>query len=147
MEITSARPAAILLGEDNPADVYLIRQALEENHVTYTLRVATHGGEMMAAVADQSAQVPDLIILDLNLPRHDGLEILRFIRTSSHMKGVPIVILTSSDSPKDRIAVSEYGADCYIRKSSNLTEFMAIGKILRELLVPPGKAHCKSQAG
>ena len=61
--------ANILLGEDNPADVYLIRQALEEHGVKYTLNVASHGGEMLAAL--NKTELPDLIVLDLNLPRYD----------------------------------------------------------------------------
>ncbi len=144
--MTNAAPgvARILLGEDNPADVYLIRQALEENGVKYTLTVANHGGEMMAAVADSQGEPPDLIVLDLNLPRHDGLEILKAVRDSSRLKDVPVVILTSSDSPKDRIAASCRGADCYIRKSSNLGEFMAIGGTLKSLLEPHRKPETQS---
>jgi CheY-like chemotaxis protein len=133
-------PAQILLGEDNPADVYLIRQALEENGITYTLRVAVHGGELMEVVANRHSKVPDLIVLDLNLPRHEGLEILKLIRDSHDMSHVPVVILTSSDSPKDRVAASALGADCYIRKPSSLDEFMAIGKVFQTLLSAPRSA-------
>jgi CheY-like chemotaxis protein len=124
--------ATILLGEDNPADVYLIRQALDEHGVKYSLEVATHGGEMVTAIA--RAVAPDLIVLDLNLPRHDGLEILEMIREQPTFEGVPVVILTSSDSPKDRAAASVLSADRYIRKPSNLEEFMAIGQTLRSIL-------------
>ena len=127
-------PAEILLGEDNPADVYLIRQALEENGINYNLRVAIHGGELMEAVASKPSLVPDLIVLDLNLPRHEGLEILKLIRDNDDLCRVPVVILTSSDSPKDRIAASALGADCYIRKPSSLDEFMAIGRTFQDLL-------------
>src|SRR5580704_17114110 len=115
MELTKAK---ILLGEDNPADVYLIRQALRENGVGYTLQVASHGGEMISALTGNNIDIPDLIVLDLNLPRYDGLEILKLIRESSKLAGIPVVILTSSDSPKDRVAASQYGADYYIRKPS-----------------------------
>jgi DNA-binding response OmpR family regulator len=127
-------PAEILLGEDNPADVYLIRQALEENGINYNLRVAIHGGELMEVVASKPSLVPDLIVLDLNLPRHEGLEILKLIRDNHDLCRVPVVILTSSDSPKDRIAASALGADCYIRKPSSLDEFMAIGRTFQDLL-------------
>jgi CheY-like chemotaxis protein len=136
MELTKAK---ILLGEDNPADVYLIRQALQENGVGYTLQVASHGGEMISALTGNSIEIPDLIVLDLNLPRYDGLEILKLIRGSSTLAGIPVVILTSSDSPKDRVAASQYGADYYIRKPSRLDEFMAIGETLHSLL------KCRSQ--
>jgi chemotaxis family two-component system response regulator Rcp1 len=127
-------PVRILLGEDNPADVYLIRQALEENGITYSLQVAVHGGELMEVMARQPSGIPDLIVLDLNLPRHEGLEVLKMIRSSSDYARVPVVILTSSDSPKDRVAASALGADCYIRKPSGLEEFMAIGQTLKDLL-------------
>jgi two-component system, chemotaxis family, response regulator Rcp1 len=126
------RTARILLGEDNPADVYLIRQALEENGVKYTLNVASHGGEMVSAL--NRTEVPDLIVLDLNLPRYDGLEILKLIRDNRCLSGIPVVILTSSDSPGDRVAASQLGAACYIRKPSRLDEFMAIGQTLQSLL-------------
>lgn len=131
------RTATILLGEDNPADVYLIRQALEENGVKYNLQVASHGGELIAAIskgASGADATPDLVILDLNLPRHDGLEVLKLIRDNQNFKEVPVVILTSSDSPKDRTAASLLGADCYIRKPSNLEEFLAIGQTVETLL-------------
>jgi CheY-like chemotaxis protein len=130
---TDRPSSSILLGEDSPADVYLIRRALQENGVKHTLQVASHGGEMMAAIA-KGNQVPDLVVLDLNLPRHDGLEILKIIRSNSAYKEVPVVILTSSDSPMDRTAASALGADCYIRKPSSLDEFLAIGKTLYSLL-------------
>jgi chemotaxis family two-component system response regulator Rcp1 len=125
--------ATILLGEDNPADVYLIRQALEEHGLKYTLEIASHGGEMISALTERS-EPPDLIILDLNLPRYDGLEILKVIRDNNTLKGIPVVVLTSSDSPKDRDSASLLGADCYIRKPSRLDEFMAIGETLQLLL-------------
>jgi chemotaxis family two-component system response regulator Rcp1 len=127
-------PVRILLGEDNPADVYLIRQALEENGITYSLQVAVHGGELMEVMTRQPSGIPDLIVLDLNLPRHEGLEVLKMIRGSRDYSRVPVVILTSSDSPKDRVAASALGADCYIRKPSGLEEFMAIGQTLKDLL-------------
>lgn len=131
--MTAPSPAHILLGEDNPADVYLIRQALEENGISYNLQVAVHGGELIEVVG-RATCVPDLIVLDLNLPRHEGLEILKLIRGNHEFSRVPVVILTSSDSPKDRIAASALGADCYIRKPSSLDEFMAIGKTFQTLL-------------
>src|SRR5579871_3259813 len=127
-------PAEILLGEDNPADVYLIRQALDENGIKYNLRVAIHGGELMEVVANKLSSIPDLIVLDLNLPRHEGLEVLKLIRGDGDLSHVPVVILTSSDSPKDRVAAAALGADCYIRKPSSLDEFMAIGRTFQDLL-------------
>jgi CheY-like chemotaxis protein len=128
--------ARILLGEDNVADVYLIKQALTETAIKYELHVARHGEEMLALLqkAAEEGAAPDLIVLDLNLPRHDGLEILKFIRQNRELSNTPVVILTSSDSPKDVGAASQLGADRYIRKPSQLDAFMAIGQVFRDLI-------------
>jgi CheY-like chemotaxis protein len=136
MMIAMDHPTAqIFLGEDNIADVYLIEQALKEAAVLHDLKVARHGEEMLELLktAAIGGPAPDLIILDLNLPRHDGLDILRFIR-GSVLNKTPVVILTSSDSPKDIGAASHLGADRYIRKPSQLEAFMAIGGEIRSLL-------------
>ena len=104
----------ILLAEDNPADVYLIRTALEEHGVKIPLQVAADGREVLE-ILDQQGQLAEpqlkLIILDLNLPRHDGIEILQRLREiGGSWPHVPVVVLTSSDSPRDRIAATELGA-------------------------------------
>src|SRR5271166_3921600 len=98
--------ARIFLAEDNPADVYLIEQALREHGVAFHLDVAEDGKQALAflrgdASASDNAR-PALILLDLNLPQHDGTEILRAIRKNVWLSDVPVVVLTSSDSPKDR---------------------------------------------
>jgi CheY-like chemotaxis protein len=126
-------PFNILLGEDNAADVYLIRQATKEHGLACTLRVATNGAEVLNELK-YLEQLPDLVILDLNLPRHDGLEILRFIRKSEELANLTVVILTSSDSPVDTKAALELGANRYVRKPSNLESFMEIGAIIKSLL-------------
>src|SRR4051794_2383519 len=101
----------ILLAEDNPADVYLIREALREHGVDFNLRVAEDGKDVMAFLSGQSLtaaeSIPQLIILDLNLPRHDGIEILQQLQATTRLRGVPVVILTSSDSPRDRSIATE----------------------------------------
>ena len=98
-----------------------------------SLRIATNGAEVLNELK-YLEQLPDLVILDLNLPRHDGLEILRFIRKSGELANLTVVILTSSDSPTDTEAALGLGADRYIRKPSNLESFMEIGGILKSLL-------------
>jgi CheY-like chemotaxis protein len=130
-------PTRILLGEDNAADVYLIRQALKEHDLVCTLSVASNGAEVMDALKkmDSAEELPDLVILDLNLPRHDGLEILSFIRKNPSLAHLTVAILTSSDSPTDTKAATDLGADRYIRKPSNLDSFMQIGAIVRSLLI------------
>jgi CheY-like chemotaxis protein len=128
----------ILLAEDNPADVYLIREALKEFGVACSVRTATDGREVLALIsADNDAWYPDLIILDLNLPRHDGIEILQTLRSTARMADVPLVVLTSSDSPRDRDTAIELGATRFLRKPSDLEQFLQLGVIFKELLTRP----------
>src|SRR5437867_878303 len=90
----------ILLAEDNPADVYLIREALREHSVDCTMRVASDGEEVLRIVSGEVAQHLRLIILDLNLPRRDGIEVLRGLKETAELTHIAVVILTSSDSPR-----------------------------------------------
>ena len=130
----------ILLAEDNPADVYLIREALNEFGVTCTLRIASDGKDVLTLISSgDSSWQPDLIILDLNLPRHDGLEILRELRMTEATAKVPVVILTSSDSPRDRATAYELGATRYLRKPSNLEQFLQLGEVFKNLLAQPSE--------
>jgi CheY-like chemotaxis protein len=129
----------ILLAEDNSADVYLIRAALKEHGIDCTLQVAADGGQVMRMIHQQEAHVRadaelDLIILDLNLPRHDGIEILQRLREVERFTRVPVVVLTSSDSPRDREAANELGAACFLRKPSNLEQFLNLGAVFRDVL-------------
>jgi DNA-binding response OmpR family regulator len=84
----------------------------------------------------------ELIILDLNLPRHDGIEILRRLRETGVLARIPVVVLTSSDSPSDRLAASELGAACFLRKPSNLEQFLNLGAVFKALL-----RQAKAQSG
>lgn len=128
----------ILLAEDNPADVYLIREALKEHGVNCLLRVSGDGGDMLRIITAAQAQ-PEirrlgLIILDLNLPRHDGTEILQRLREATELSHIPVVVLTSSDSPRDRLLANQFGATRYIRKPSSLEQFLSLGAVFKELL-------------
>jgi CheY-like chemotaxis protein len=131
----------ILLAEDNPADVYLIRHALAENNVECSLQIAHDGREALAFLRaeNDSARdaLPDLILLDLNLPQHDGMEILQHIRRSRRLEGVPVIVFTSSDSPSDRLSATQLGITRYIKKPSMLDEFLAIGAVIRDVLAGP----------
>ena len=135
----------ILLAEDNPADVYLIRAALEEHGVDVPLHVAADGSEVLQIIQEEESLAEtqlELIILDLNLPRHDGIEILQRLRETERLARIPVVVLTSSDSPRDRIAASELGAACFLRKPSNLEQFLSLGAVFKELL-----GQAKAQSG
>jgi CheY-like chemotaxis protein len=125
----------ILVAEDNPADVYLIRLALEEHGVTCPIVTATDGKDVLALLSLEGTHWrPDLIILDLNLPRHDGIEILEKVRSTKAIAEVPVVVLTSSDSPRDRQNANRLGATRYVRKPSNLEQFLQLGAVFKELL-------------
>lgn len=128
----------ILLAEDNPADVYLIREALREHGVECAMHVASDGKEVLGLISDDSTEASEefaLIILDLNLPRHDGIEILEHLRESARMSHVPVVVLTSSDSPQDRLVATHLGARRYLRKPSSLEQFLDLGSVFKELLI------------
>jgi chemotaxis family two-component system response regulator Rcp1 len=128
----------ILLAEDNPADVYLIREALREHSVECSLRVAGDGQQVLRILSeadpDSNRERPALIILDLNLPRHDGIEILQQLRATPDLRHIPVVVLTSSDSPRDRLAADRLGVTRFLRKPSNLEQFLSLGAIFKELL-------------
>jgi len=124
----------ILLAEDNPADVYLIREALTFHGIKIPTRVAADGKDVLALIQSENAPTPALIILDLNLPRHDGIEILEVVRSKPEFAHVPVVVLTSSDSPRDRLTALHLGATRFIRKPSNLNDFLNLGAIFKELL-------------
>lgn len=137
----------ILLAEDNPADVYLIRAALEEHGIEFPLQVAADGREVLQIFHEQEklghTQL-SLIILDLNLPRHDGIEILQRLRETVQLAPIPVIVLTSSDSPRDRTAANELGATRFLRKPSNLEEFLSLGAVFKEVL---GRARSSGAQG
>lgn len=128
----------ILVIEDNPADVFLIQEALREHGLAYQLSVIEDGEEAIT-FARQKGQYtgavrPDLILLDFNLPKRTGREILESIRENPAFAQVPVAIFTSSESPQDKQATAELKVSRYIRKPSNLEEFMKLGAVVKELL-------------
>ncbi len=125
----------ILLIEDNDADVYLFRKALEAADFHFELTVVQDGAEALAFVRREgTGSVPDLVVLDLNLPKDGGIQVLKAIRESQSFYNVPVAVVSSSASPQDRAETSKLGADRYIRKPSDLEEFLEIGQIFKELL-------------
>ena len=130
-------PYSILLIEDNIADVGLLREALEEHKIEGELLVISDGACAIRFIEDLAAQTmdcPDLVILDLNLPKRSGREVLESIRKNPECQDTTIVVLSSSDAPEDKADASSLGAHHYIRKPSRLTEFLALGATFRQLL-------------
>ena len=126
----------VVLAEDNPGDVFLIRRALNGQGLSYELLVAKDGEDAVRYVMEAAAGTLkiDLFLLDLNLPRQDGGEVLARLRSHASLAKVPVVLLTSSDSPQDRDRCLSLGANRYFQKPSNLAAFMKIGSIARELV-------------
>jgi chemotaxis family two-component system response regulator Rcp1 len=126
----------IILAEDNPGDVFLVRRALDFHGLDYELSVAKDGEQALSLVqrADNGEAAMDLILVDLNLPRHDGGQIVAAARASKTLEKTPIILLTSSDSPHDRGRLTKLGADIYFRKPTDLASFMEIGKLVKDII-------------
>jgi CheY-like chemotaxis protein len=130
-------PKRIVLMEDNPSDVFLLRRALDQHKVDYTLELVRDGEralELLDGIAAGDSPVPDLIVLDLNLPRHDGIEVLAHCRSLTKLQSVSVMILTSSDSPGEKARAEQLCVASFLRKPILLDDFMALGGRIREIL-------------
>ena len=125
-------PVEILLVEDNPADVRLTREALTSDRLWNSLNVARDGVEAMAYLRREgefaAAPRPDLILLDLNLPKKDGREVLAEIKADPNLKPIPVVVLTLSAEEEDILKSYGLHANCYITKPVDLRQFMKVMK-------------------
>ena len=127
----------VLLVEDNPADVLLVREALEEHFVKAEVFVVSDGQKAIDFIDDADAGTgprPQFVILDLNLPKKSGHEVLRHIRGTRTLADLRAIVLSSSDAPRDREATAGLGVVRYIRKPSNLEDLAAVGVLLERLL-------------
>lgn len=132
------RKARILLVEDNPGDVELLRLSLNSAKVDCDLTVIVDGEQAVDYVQRQHAEnPPDLAILDLNVPRVGGLEILEAIRASPDLAGLPVMILTSSSSPHEAARLEALQISKHVIKPLELDEFLHIGFIVKQLLDAP----------
>jgi DNA-binding response OmpR family regulator len=139
LEQGSLVPAArILVIEDNSADVFLLGRALDKQDGRFELICLADGDDALAFIrregAYADAAIPNLILVDLNLPKCDGEVILREIRQAKHLVGVLVCAWSSSQSRRDRDLLTELGVVRFITKPSGLDQFMEIGKILTDLL-------------
>lgn len=145
-------PKRILLAEDNLGDVYLVKLALSEHQVNGELQVITDGEALihfLRQLEDREAQRSvDILLLDVHLPKRDGLEVLTHLRSSPRWMYLPVVVLTSSDSPHIRQAAEMHVGVKFFRKPSSLREFMELGAVIRNLVCDiPGGAPATPCAG
>ncbi len=133
---SAGRPVNILLVEDNPGDVRLTIEALKESKVRNNLVVAQDGVEALACLRRQgkyAGQVrPDIILLDLNLPRKDGREVLAEIKADEQLKRIPVVVVTSSQAEQDVLKAYNLHANCYITKPVDLEQFINVVKSIED---------------
>jgi len=128
----------LLLIEDNPADSNLVEEALQEAQLDYSLQVFSDGAAALEHISrlddDPAGAGPDLILLDLNLPKVNGEEVLKRIRLSRKCRDAKVMILSSSNAPTDREGAMKLGASEYFRKPSSLDQFMELGLRVRSML-------------
>ncbi len=129
-------PLDVLLVEDNPGDVRLMKEALQEDKLVYNLHVVVDGEQAMDFLLQKGdftrSPRPDLILLDLNLPRKDGREVLAEVKNDPDLKHIPVVILTSSKAEQDIIKTYELHANCYISKPVDLEQFTKVVKSIND---------------
>jgi two-component system response regulator len=137
-EVLGRKKPRILLVEDNPGDVELLRLALKTAGFDCELTVLVDGGEAIAMIARQGKYAglapPDLAILDLNVPKNDGIEIIASMRASEVFRDTQVVVLSSSSSPRDYARLEKFNIARYITKPPDLDEFLNIGSQLKSLM-------------
>jgi chemotaxis family two-component system response regulator Rcp1 len=135
-ETRGGRPVEILLVEDNPADVRLTIEVFKDSRITNHISVAADGEEALAFLRKKGkyagADRPDLILLDLNLPRKDGREVLSEIKADRDLKAIPIIVLTTSDADQDVWKAYESGVNSYIKKPVDLEQFIRIFRSIED---------------
>ena|SRR5580658_5770355 len=140
----------ILVIEDNASDVFLLERALKKQHLQFELIHLRDGGEALAFVRRQGAfakaPIPDLILMDLNLSRYTGEDILREIRAAKRLASVPVCVWSSSESRRDQSLLKSLGVSQFITKPSGLDQFLEIGKIIKDLLAaaPAGRGRLRT---
>ena len=124
----------ILMVEDDPGDVFLIREALKCSNLSYTLHHADNGEKALDFLHHrapfEAAHRPDLILLDLNLPRVNGIEVLRDVKSVPELSAIPVIVLTTSKSEADASLCRQLGADDFISKAPSFEEFLAVGRVI-----------------
>ena len=133
--MATASPRRLLLVEDTKTDAYLLRRALEESGIPVEASVMEDGEKALAYIDNLAPdECPHLVVIDLNIPLYDGLEVLKRCRTKACLAGVIVVILTSSESVRDRKRAERLGVTAFLIKPMELHEFLALGNTLGKFL-------------
>jgi CheY-like chemotaxis protein len=132
LNLTDARPVEILLVEDSPSDAALTREALEKGKIANNLNCVGDGVEALEYLRRQGkfskAARPDLIMLDLNMPRKDGREVLKELKNDPSLKTIPVIVLTTSHAEQDILQSYQLNANCYITKPVDFKQFVEVVK-------------------
>jgi CheY-like chemotaxis protein len=135
----SGAPIEVLLVEDDPGDVLMTREAFEEHKVRNRLAVVSDGAEALAYLRQEGeyagAVRPDLILLDLNLPRRDGREVLADIKNDEDLRRIPVVVLTTSQADEDILRSYQLHANAYVTKPVDFDQFIAVVRQIDEFFV------------
>ena len=138
-------PARILLVEDNAADVYLFRKAMTNAELNYELTVIEDGGGAMMFIRAEGkyagSPVPDLAIVDLSLPKNDGIQVLEAIRADERFAEMPVVVASSSAKPPAQVNLEHLRVARYVPKPPDLESFLRIGTVLKEILLQSQARH------
>src|SRR5271157_743552 len=138
MDASVVSAARILVIEDNASDVFLLNRALKKQDFPFELVHLLNGGEALAFIRRQGvyteAAIPDLILMDLNLSKYTGEDILCEIRAAKHLAGSPVCVWSSSQSRRDKSLLKDLGVSQFITKPSGLDQFMEIGRTIKDLL-------------
>jgi CheY-like chemotaxis protein len=139
--MTPISPRLVLI-EDNPADVLLIREAIRERGLAVELVSYPDVPEAIAGLGNPGNPLPDAIVMDLNLPKGEGITVIKALRASERLRDIPLAILTSSQSPRDLEQAQRLQVNWYIHKPSTLDEFLTtVGNAVSELLGRSARAR------
>ena len=134
-----ARPVEVLLVEDDPGDVLMTQEAFADYKIANRLSVVSNGEDAIAYLRKQDrfaeAPTPDLVLLDLNLPRRDGREVLQEIKRDPELRRIPIVVLTTSEAEEDVVAAYDLHANAYVRKPVDFDQFVAAVQAIDDFFI------------
>lgn len=139
MPDSPSQPIEVLLVEDDPGDVLMTQEAFANYKIANTLTVVTNGEDAIAYIRKQGryrdVPTPDLVLLDLNLPRRDGREVLRDIKGDPGLRRIPIVVLTTSEAEEDVLASYDLHANAYVRKPVDFEQFVAAVRAIDDFFI------------